>query len=54
MGDGVGKITTTIPDELEDKLREMAIKKFGPKRGYLQAAIIEAVKLWLEREGYER
>ena len=46
----MGKIATTISDELEERFRELAIKKFGPKRGYLQKALIEAIKLWIERE----
>ena len=49
-GESMGKITASIPDDLEDRLREIAIKKFGPKRGYLQKALIEAIRLWIERE----
>jgi len=46
----LGKITTVIPDDLEERLRKLAIRKFGMKRGYLQKALIEAIKLWIQKE----
>jgi len=45
----MGRITITIPDELEMKFREIAYKKFGPKRGNLSRSIEEAIKEWVEK-----
>jgi hypothetical protein len=44
----VGKISLIIDDEREDKLRKMAIGKFGLKRGYLTKALEEAIMLWMK------
>ncbi len=44
----MGKITTVIPDGLEERLRVKASKKFGLKRGYLQQALTEAIEKWIE------
>jgi hypothetical protein len=44
----VGKISLVIDDEREDKLRKMAIGKFGLKRGYLTKALEEAIMLWMK------
>lgn len=42
----MGKISVIIPDELEEKVRQKAIKKFGIKKGYLSNAMEEALKNW--------
>ena len=44
----MGKISISIPDDLEQKLRIKAMKKFGIKKGYLSKAAIEALELWLK------
>ena len=43
----MGKITISIPDNLEKELRIKAMKEFGMKKGYLSKAAIEALKSWL-------
>jgi hypothetical protein len=44
----MGKISISISDDLEEKVRKTAMKKFGMKKGYLSKAVIEALKLWLK------
>jgi len=44
----VGKVTLTIPDDLEERLRRKAAEKYGLKRGFLRKAVIEAIRQWLE------
>lgn len=46
----MGKISISMPDELEDKLRKRAMEKFGMKKGCLSKAIEEAVKAWLKEK----
>ena len=46
----MGKITISIPDNLEKELRIKAMKKFGMKKGYLSKAGIEALKSWLKEK----
>jgi len=44
----VGKITVSIPDDLEEKVRIKAMKKWGMKKGYLSKAVSEALEQWLK------
>lgn len=46
----MGKISISIPDDLEKKVRIKAMKEFGMKKGYLSKAAIEALELWLKEE----
>ena len=45
----MGKISVSLPDDLEKKIRIKAMKKFGMKKGYLSKAVIEALEYWLEK-----
>ena len=45
----MGKISVSLPDELEEKVRIKAVKKFGLKKGYLSNAVTEALKEWLKK-----
>jgi len=45
----MGQLNIKIPDELEEKLRITAAKKFGFKKGALKKAIIEAIEEWINR-----
>jgi hypothetical protein len=45
----MGKISVSISDELEEKLRQKAIKEFGLRKGYLSKAVIKAVESWIEK-----
>lgn len=47
----MGQLNVRIPDELEEKIRRIAAKKFGFKKGFLSKAVIEALKEWVERNG---
>jgi metal-responsive CopG/Arc/MetJ family transcriptional regulator len=44
------KISVSLPEKLEEKVRNKAIKQFGIKKGYLSKAVIKALETWLEEE----
>ena len=44
----MGKISVSIPDDVEEATRVKAMKKFGMKKGYLSNAVTEALRKWLE------
>ena len=46
----MGRIIVSMPDDLELKLREKAMKRFGVKRGYLKKALLEAIDSWIKGE----
>ncbi|MCL4518648.1 MAG: ribbon-helix-helix domain-containing protein [Thaumarchaeota archaeon] len=46
----MGRINITVNDKLEQEFRLEASKKFGFKKGSLNQAMEEALKLWI-REG---
>jgi len=46
----MGRIIISMPDDLELKFREKAMKRFGVKRGYLKKALLEAVDFWIKGE----
>jgi hypothetical protein len=48
QGDSMGSISVSIPDDLEQQLREKGVEKFGLRRGYLSKAVEEAIRLWLK------
>ena len=46
----VGRISVTLPDELEKKLRFKTIERFSGKKGDLTKAVEEAVQEWVAKE----
>ncbi len=46
----MGRISATISDELEKKLRLKTIERFGGRKGDLSRAVAEAVKTWVAKE----
>ena len=46
----MGRISVTISDRLEKKLRLEAIERFGGRKGDLSRAVEEAVKTWVEKK----
>jgi len=46
----MARVIVALPEDLELKFRELAMKKFGIKRGYLKNAFIEAIQKWVENE----
>jgi len=46
----MGRVQTSIPEDLEKKLRMEAARRFELRKGSLQKAIIEAINLWLSHE----
>jgi len=46
----MARITITISDELEDRLREYIFHKYGWKKGNLSKVIEMAIKEFLEKE----
>lgn len=45
---GNARLYLTINEDLERKFREEVAKRLGMKKGNLQVAIEEAIKLWLK------
>lgn len=44
----MGRLPIKIPDDLEEKFRKEAGKRFGAKKGSLKKAIMEAIELWMK------
>lgn len=44
------KLSVSLPEQLEEKVRKKAIREFGIKKGYLSKAIIKALETWLKEE----
>ncbi len=44
------RVIAVLPEDLEVEFRQLAMKKFGMKRGYLKAAFKEAVETWIKIE----
>lgn len=47
----MGQLNLRISDELEEKLRNLAVRKFGARKGFLRKAVEEALREWVERNG---
>ena len=45
--DDMGRISVTLPDELEKKLRFTTVERFGGKKGDLTKAVEDAVRTWV-------
>jgi hypothetical protein len=45
----MGKISVALPNGLEERVRQKAIKEFGIRKGYLSKAVIKALELWLSK-----
>jgi hypothetical protein len=43
----MGRISVTLSDELEKKLRFKTIERFGGKKGDLTRAVEDAVRTWV-------
>ncbi len=41
-------LTAKLPKDLLEEFRELAFKKHGPKRGYVQESLAEAVEEWIK------
>jgi hypothetical protein len=46
----MGRISVTLSDDLEKKLRLKTVERFGGKKGDLTKAVEEAVKTWITKE----
>lgn len=46
----MGRIDAVIPDDLETQFRIEIVKRLGGKKGDLQSAMVEAIKLWIESD----
>ncbi|MBI2575465.1 hypothetical protein HYV82_06295 [Candidatus Woesearchaeota archaeon] len=47
----MGRMTVKVDDKVEAKFRSAAAEKFKSRKGYLKAAMAEAVNNWLEEKG---
>jgi hypothetical protein len=50
MASSNSRVIAVLPDSLEAEFRQLAMKKFGMKRGYLKKAFTEAVETWVKLE----
>jgi predicted transcriptional regulator len=50
----MARITITLNDELDKKLRETVAETIGFKKGNLQIAIEEAIDGWIKQQKKER
>jgi hypothetical protein len=50
----MGRITITLNDELDKKLRQTVSDTIGFKKGNLQLAIEEALEAWIREHRKER
>jgi predicted transcriptional regulator len=50
----MGRMTITLNDELDKKLREAVASTIGFKKGNLQIAIEEALEEWVKAKRKER
>jgi len=46
----MGRISVTISDNLEKKLRFKTVERFGGRKGDLTKAVEEAVKTWVAKK----
>jgi len=46
----MGRISVTLPDELEKKLRFKTIERFSGKKGDLTKAVEEAIQTWVAKD----
>jgi hypothetical protein len=46
----MGKMLISVDDELEMRIRRLALEKYGKRRGGLSRVVEEALKLLLENE----
>jgi len=45
----MGQVNLKIDDELERAFRQAAAEKFGARKGFLQKAVEEAVRDWINK-----
>lgn len=46
----MGRLNIYLPDDLEERFRKEAGRRFGAKKGSLGKAIVEAVESWIKAE----
>lgn len=46
----MGRVQTSIPEDLEKRLRMAAARRFEWKKGALRKALVEAIDLWVSEE----
>lgn len=50
----MGRIDVILPDDLEEEFRTEVFKSKGMKRGNITAAIVDAIKMWMQEEKNKR
>jgi hypothetical protein len=46
----MGRISATLPDEMEKALRIKTIERFGGRKGDLTRAVEDAVRTWVDNK----
>ena len=46
----MGAIKVILPDDLEEQFRTEVFKSKGMKKGNITAAIVDAVKMWIDSQ----
>ncbi len=49
----LGEIFADVNDALDKAFRDKAIKRFGPKHGWVKKALEDAMRLWLSEKESE-
>lgn len=49
----MGKITVTLSDDLEKKLRDYVKTKYAGKKGALSIVVEDAIQCWLQKKSME-
>ena len=50
----MGRIDVILPDKLEEEFRTEVFKSKGMKRGNITAAIVDAIRIWIQKERKKR
>jgi hypothetical protein len=50
----MGRINLILPDDFDEKFRDVVFQKYGMKKGNITEAITEALKDWMKKNEKEK
>ena len=50
----MGRLDVIVPDELEKEFKKEIIDRVGCKKGSMKKALIEAIRLWIDKNKKEK